>query len=94
MLTALLAGCALANLAALALLGWDKRRARRGSRRVPEAVLHALELVGGWPGALLGMRWFRHKTHKRAYRRVTFAIIALHAAALLLLLWLLVPGRG
>lgn len=94
MLTALLAGCTLTSLAVLVLFGWDKRQARRGSRRVPEAVLHALELLGGWPGALLGMRWFRHKTQKRAYRRVTFAIIALHAAALLLVLRLLVLGRA
>lgn len=31
----------------------DKRAARKGAWRVPEANLHTLEFLGGWPGALL-----------------------------------------
>lgn len=34
----------------------DKRAVRRGDHRTPEAMLHALELLGGWPGALLVQR--------------------------------------
>ncbi|MEM9703364.1 MAG: DUF1294 domain-containing protein, partial [Planctomycetota bacterium] len=53
---------------AFPLQGWDKWRAGRGGRRVPEAALHLIELLGGWPGALIGRRLFRHKTVKVKYR--------------------------
>lgn len=69
------------SLATFLAYGWDKRRARLGGSRVPEKTLHSFELLGGWPGALLGMRVFRHKTQKRSFRRVSLAIILLHLAA-------------
>jgi uncharacterized membrane protein YsdA (DUF1294 family) len=37
---------------------------------VRESTLHWLALVGGWPGAMLAQRAFRHKTHKKSFRRV------------------------
>ena len=40
-----------------------------------------VELLGGWPGALLGQRRFRHKTRKRSYQLVFWLIGALHLAA-------------
>ena len=46
----------------------DKRRAQENEWRVPERMLHAFELIGGWPGALLAQRRFRHKTAKFDYR--------------------------
>lgn len=55
---------AAASLVGLAGAVADKRRARRGRGRVPEAVFHALALLGGWPGALLGFLAVRHKTSK------------------------------
>lgn len=61
------AGAALAyllavNLLLFAVMGADKRRARRRMRRVPERTLFALCLLGGGPGGVLGMYVFRHKT--------------------------------
>lgn len=54
---------ALVNLWAFALMGFDKRRAkRRGARRVRERTLFLSALLGGGLGACLGMWCFRHKT--------------------------------
>lgn len=46
----------------------DKAAARSDRRRTPEATLHLLALAGGWPGALLAQRMFRHKTTKPSFR--------------------------
>ena len=50
------------NLWAFGLMGFDKRRARQGGRRVRERTLFLSALLGGSLGALLGMYLFRHKT--------------------------------
>ncbi|MCW3481802.1 DUF1294 domain-containing protein [Neisseriaceae bacterium JH1-16] len=73
-----LAGYALASLLTLALYAHDKRRAVAGGWRVPEATLHLLELAGGWPGALAGQRWLRHKNRKHAFQVVFWLIVLLH----------------
>lgn len=70
-------------LAAVTFLayGHDKRRAIQGGQRVPEARLHLLELLGGWPGALAAQRLLRHKSRKLSYRVVLWGIVTLHAVA-------------
>ncbi|KAF0866674.1 DUF1294 domain-containing protein [Pseudomonas sp. LD120] len=61
------------------LLYWhDKRQARMQGQRTPENVLHALELAGGWPGALLAQQLLRHKTRKVSYQTLFWLIVALH----------------
>lgn len=56
----------------------DKRRAQRaGAERLPEAGLHALELLGGWPGAFAAQRLLRHKNAKLSYQAVFWLIVAL-----------------
>jgi len=50
------------SLTAFVAYGWDKLQAKRGGWRVPEKNLHVLALIGGFAGAFLGMRVFRHKT--------------------------------
>jgi uncharacterized membrane protein YsdA (DUF1294 family) len=52
----------LINCIAFALMGIDKSRARRGSWRISEKTLFLSALLGGSPGAWLGMYVFRHKT--------------------------------
>jgi len=44
------------------ICGWDKRCARKGKWRVPEATLLLFGLFGGCFGLLAGMQVFRHKT--------------------------------
>jgi uncharacterized membrane protein YsdA (DUF1294 family) len=63
------------NLTAFGYYAFDKYRARSGGRRVPEIVLHGLALAGGSAGAWLGMRSFRHKTIKGAFRRAFWLIV-------------------
>lgn len=60
--------------------GFDKGRAGTGGRRVPERTLHLLALAGGWPGALLGQRQFRHKTQKVRFRVVFWLTVVSHVA--------------
>ncbi len=60
--------------------GWDKRQAGNGGRRVSEGTLHLLAFLGGWPGALIGQRLFRHKTRKASFRIVFWMVVLLHLA--------------
>lgn len=61
------------------LLYWsDKRKARADHWRTPENVLHAVELAGGWPGALLAQQLFRHKTRKVSFQLLFWMIVLLH----------------
>lgn len=57
---------------------FDKLRAGGDQRRVPESTLHAIELFGGWPGALVAREWYRHKTRKVSYRIVFWLIVIAH----------------
>ena len=56
----------------------DKRKARADAWRTPENILHALELAGGWPGALIAQQVFRHKTRKVSYQVLFWVIVLLH----------------
>lgn len=62
------------------LYGYDKRQARSAGQRTPENVLHATELLGGWPGALVAQQAFRHKTRKLSYQMAFWLIVLLHQA--------------
>lgn len=49
------------------LYGYDKMQARNMEWRVSELTLQFLGLLGGWPGALVGMHFFQHKTRKTSF---------------------------
>lgn len=73
----ILAGILLAtNLLAFLAQGWDKFKARRGTRRrTPEKTLLLLGLPLAALGMLLGMRTFRHKTRKRKFQLQAAAVV-------------------
>ena len=50
------------GLSTFLIYGYDKLRAVRGGRRVPESALLTLAVVGGAAGGWAGMLVWRHKT--------------------------------
>ncbi|TFY85173.1 DUF1294 domain-containing protein [Pseudomonas kairouanensis] len=73
-----LAAYGVVSLIAFFLYWRDKRKAQTNSWRTPENILHAVELAGGWPGALVAQQVFRHKTRKVSYQVLFWVIVLLH----------------
>lgn len=48
----------------------DKCKARENDWRIPESTLQVTALLGGWPGAFLAQRQFRHKVSKLGFQFV------------------------
>ena len=69
---------AVMSLVCFIAYGLDKRQAANGGRRVSERTLHLMAFLGGWPGALIGQRHFRHKTQKMTFRIVFWMVVVLH----------------
>ena len=67
-----------ASLLAFGLYRYDKQQAKAGQWRTPEKILHGVELLGGWPGALVAQQMFRHKTRKLSYQVWFWLIVAVH----------------
>lgn len=61
---------------------FDKSAAMDDRWRTQESTLHLFALVGGWPGALVAQRLFRHKSKKISFRRVFWATVVLNCCAL------------
>ena len=78
------------NVLTFAVYGVDKRKARRGRWRVPEAMLLGLAALGGSVGAWLAMQIFRHKTQKKKFRYGVPILFVLQVAAVLLLVNMLI----
>jgi len=78
---------ALASLSVVNFLfyGFDKLTAKFEKQRVPEIVLHALSLLGGFAGGWAGRAAFRHKTRKRSFLIVLILSTILHVG---LLVWM------
>ena len=79
-------GCLLASAVSFGLYGHDKRAAQRRQWRIPERTLQLLAFAGGWPGALLGQAWFRHKHRKAAFQAVFWLCVLANVASIAVLL--------
>lgn len=64
------------------LFGYDKWRASLGGRRVTEAGLWWVSALGGWPGGLLGIILFRHKSAKGTFQLKFAAAFVVWAAVI------------
>jgi uncharacterized membrane protein YsdA (DUF1294 family) len=78
-----LGGLTLLNCWTVLRFWQDKQRAIAGERRIPEADLLGLALIGGSPGALLARRLFRHKTRKEPFSTWLILIVALQIGAII-----------
>ena len=70
------------NFTTFVAYGVDKRAAIKKTWRVPEKDLHMLEFLGGWIGAWVGQKFFRHKTAKKSYQAMYKLMIVLEFLAI------------
>ena len=83
------------NLLTYGAFAWDKRRAAVSGRRVPEATLLQLALIGGSPAAKLAQRRLQHKTRKMPFVARLNGIIAVQVFLLIAsVLWVLSSGTS
>nr|MDQ3039367.1 DUF1294 domain-containing protein [Pseudomonadota bacterium] len=70
----------------------DKDAAGKPKRqRTPEATLHLLDVLGGWPGALIAQQQMRHKTVKASFQAGFWISVV---ANLVLVAWLWRSGAA
>ena len=75
------------NLIAFIFYGIDKRKAIKGSRRIPEKTLILLVVIGGAFGGFLGMKLFHHKTQKKKFYITVPIFVVLYLAVMILCVW-------
>ena len=78
----LLASYGLLSGIAFLLYRSDKSAAEQGRRRTPEATLHLVDMMGGWPGAMIARQAFRHKTIKQPFRTVFWVTVLANCVTL------------
>lgn len=71
----LLAAFIVMSVCGFTVMGVDKKKAKDGKWRIPEATLFAFAICFGGVGSTLGMWIFRHKT-QHWYFKVFFPIFA------------------
>ncbi len=74
------------SLVCYLLYYFDKAASLKNRWRTPERTLQLWALAGGWPGALLAQRQFRHKTVKQEFQGVFKAAVLCNVLGVLYLL--------
>lgn len=75
----------MANLIAFLYCYMDKTAALKGAWRKSEDSLHLLSLIGGWPGAYIAQKLFRHKTKKASFQWVYKLTVLIHCTAIVMI---------
>lgn len=75
------------NVLSFILMGADKFFAKRDMRRIPEATLMGVAVIGGSIGAIAGMYCFRHKTRKPRFYVGLPVILAIQVLFILGIIW-------
>ncbi len=73
------------NIAVFLIYGIDKLKAVCDKWRISERTLIVCAFMLGAPGAIMGMKCFRHKTQKKEFKIYIFASVVFN----LLILWCL-----
>jgi uncharacterized membrane protein YsdA (DUF1294 family) len=76
-----------ASVCTFVVYALDKSAAQSGRWRTAESTLHLLALAGGWPGALMAQRVFRHKSRKPSFRAGFIVTVLVNCAALVWFWW-------
>lgn len=80
---------AVTSLITLAFYFADKKKAQKGSWRVPEKTLLLLSFLGGTIGGLIAMANFRHKTKHWYFWAVNFLGLIVIAVVLYCILFVI-----
>lgn len=73
-----LAWFALCSWFSYSLYASDKKQASLGRRRVPEASLFCVDLLGGWPGGLFAQMTHWHKTTKSSFQTLFWLAVTMN----------------
>jgi uncharacterized membrane protein YsdA (DUF1294 family) len=79
----------LMSLVTFIAYAYDKSSARNRRWRTQERTLHFMSLFGGWPGALIAQRLFRHKSAKMEFLVIFWLSVVVNCA---LLGWFVLEG--
>ena len=71
------------NVLAFGAMALDKAKAVNRSRRIPEATLLNLAMLGGSVGTLVAQQTIRHKTRKEPFRSTLIGIVVFQILALI-----------
>ena len=89
--TAFLFGYALLSCLSYIMYTLDKVAAGKNMQRTPESTLHFIDLLGGWPGALIAQQQSRHKTVKASFQSIFWFTVLLNIAVVV---WLVSSGTA
>jgi len=71
------------NIVTMLAYAKDKKAAMKKEWRIPERNLHALEILGGTPLAMISQKIFRHKTKKSSYKSFFIFIFIMQISIIL-----------